>query len=183
MTNQELVAFVKKNPVTVACGLLSLALVGGIYFRGDLIPAAEAELAQKSAEGERYAANIRNSEQLNEQYAILVAANKEIDARAVRVSQFGANSQFFYKLESESGVKLADPSQTTRSAPKGKTLFVPVAFSISAQGDMPQLVHFLRLLEGGTRYSRVLTASINQSGVNRSAPLTMTLNVELLGVP
>ncbi len=183
MTNQELAAFVKKNPITVGCGLLSLALAVGIYFRGDLIPAAEAELAQKSAEGERYAANIRNGDQLKEQYTVLLAASKEIDARALRVSQFGANSQFFYKLESEAGVKLADPSQTTRTAAKGKTLFVPVAFSVSAQGDLPRLVYFLRLLEGGARYSRVLSASINQAGTNRAAPLSLTLNVELLGLP
>lgn len=183
MTNQELGVFIKRNPLTVGCGLLSLLLLVGIYFRKALIPEAEAELAQKSAEGERHAANIRNSDQLKEQYAELVAANKEVDARAVRVSQVGTNIQFFYKLESETGVKLGDPSQTTRVAVKGKTVFLPVTFTVSAQGDMSQLLHFLRMLENGTRYCRVMSAAISQSVINRSAALSLTLNLELLGYP
>jgi hypothetical protein len=173
----------KRNPATACCGLLSLLLVCGIYFRNGLIPEAEAELAQKSAEGERYAANIRNSDKLKQQYAEILAANKEVDARAVRVNQVGTNIQFFYKLESETGVRLADPSQVTRVAAKGKTVFMPVAFNVSAQGDLPQLLNFLRMLENRTRYSRVINASLTQSVVNRSAPLSLTLNLELLGSP
>jgi hypothetical protein len=183
MTNQELGALIKRNPAVVVCGLVSLLLIAGIYFRQGLIPEAEAELAQKAAEGDRYAANIRNSDQLKEQYTDLLAASKEVDARAVRVSQIGSNIQFFYKLESEAGVKLADPSQVTRVAAKGKTVFLPVGFNVSAQGDMAQLLLFLRMLENGTRYTRVVSASLTQSVVNRSAPLALTLNLELLGYP
>ena len=47
MTNAELFAFVRKNPISIGCGVLALALLGGIYFRSDEIPESEAELTQK----------------------------------------------------------------------------------------------------------------------------------------
>lgn len=183
MSNEELFALVKKNPISFGCGLVSLVLVGLIYFRSGEIPAIEAELAQKSAEGERHALNIKNAKDLKEQYEALVAANKEVDARAVRESQRGANAEFFFKLESESGVKLLDARQTGQVASKGKSAFSSVAFSVSAQGEMPQLLKFLHRLESGVHYCRVMNASLTVAGTKRDAPLTMTLSLELLGVP
>jgi hypothetical protein len=183
MTNEELAAFVKKNPVSVGCGLLSAGLLLSLYFRGDLKGKAEERLAEKSATGERYAANIKNSAQLEEDFARLSAANKEIDARAVQINQLGINSQFFYKLEGETGVKLIDFRQNTQTGSKGKGAFIPVAFTVSVQGDLPQLLRFLRLLESGAHYCRVLTATMNANATSRSNPMTLTLSLELLGTP
>lgn len=185
MTNQELAAFVKKNPISVGCGLLCVVLGAALYLRSDLKSEAEKQLAEKSAAGERYAANIKNSAQLEEDLNQLIAANKEIDARAVRINQLGTNSQFFYKLEGETGVKLVDFRQSTQnaSAVKGKGAFIPIAFNVSAQGDLRQLLHFLRLLENGAHYCRVLSASMNASSTTRSGPMTLTLSLELLGTP
>ena len=75
MNTAELLAFIKKNPISVGCGLLCLILGAGIYFRSSEIPDAEAALAQKSAEAARYAANIKNAAQLKEQLDVLVAAS------------------------------------------------------------------------------------------------------------
>ena len=50
MTGAELIALAKKHPVSAGCGLFSVALAVAIYFRADEIPAAETELAQKSAD-------------------------------------------------------------------------------------------------------------------------------------
>lgn len=184
MTNEQLVALIKKNPVSVGCGVLSLALAVGLYFRSGGIPEAEAVLAEKTAQSERYTLNLTNAAQLKEQHEELVAANKAIDARIIRLSQLGINTQFFYKLERETGVKLVDNRQTSvAAAAKGKTTFIPVAFAISAQGTLPQLLDFLRLLESGSHYSRVMTATLTGSPANRSGPLTLALTLELLGLP
>ena len=61
MTNEEVIAFVRKNPVSIGCGVLSLVLAGLSYWRSGQVPDSEAELMQKSAEGERYAANLKNA--------------------------------------------------------------------------------------------------------------------------
>ena len=181
MTNEELFAVIKKNPISVGCAVLCIALGAGIYFRRGEIPEAEAELAQKTAEADRYASNIKNSVQLKEDVDALAAANKEIDTRIIRAGQLPANLQFFYKLFGESGVKSLDLRQGGLSSTKGKT-YTPVMFSVSVSGDLNQIMHFLTLLESGARYVRVLTANCTVPS-DRNGPLTLALNLELLGVP
>jgi hypothetical protein len=184
MTNQELIAFLRKNPVGVVCAVLGIALAVVIYLRAGEVPAAEAELAQRTSEADRYAANIKNAAQLKEQYEALVAATEEIDSRLVRASQLGVNNQYFFKLESETGTKLVDFRQGGLLAAKGaKTNFSPVAFTVSIQGELPQLMHFLHLLESGTHYFRVQSATCLPAGAATRGLLTLTLNLELLGQP
>jgi hypothetical protein len=184
MTNQEAVALLKKNPISVGCAVVCLAVGVLSYFRSDAIPTKEAELAAKSAEGERHALNKINSHDLKEHYDALVAANKEIDSRLVRSSQLAVNSQYFYKLETATGVKLiSDPRQTGQTAPKGTQKFTSVAFAVAAQGDLSQLLNFLHQLENGEHYCRILNAQLSGNSVKREAPLNLQLTLELLGLP
>lgn len=185
MTNAEMMTVLKKNPIGVGCGVLALLLAGGIYYRGGEVPESEEALAQKSAEGERYAANLKNAVGLKEQLDDMVAANTEIDRRLVHLSQSLPNSQFFYTLQSESGVKLAVMNQTTNSAPKAnaKSAFIPVGFSVTVQGNLAQLLDFLRRLESNAHYCRVLNVALSGSSNDHSGSLTLALNLELLGLP
>ena len=184
MTNEELFSFVRKNPIAIGCAGLALLLGGAIYYRSGQMPDTEAELTQKSAEGERYAANLKNATQLQEHFDALVAANKAIDARIVRASQFAQNVRYFYKLESETGVKLVtDPRVAPPLAKKDpKAAYVSIPCSLAVQGTLPQLLGFLRRLESGTHYCRVLNVSLAGSA-DRNAPLSLSLNLELLGLP
>jgi len=185
MTNEEQIALLKKNPISVGCALLSILLGIGIYIRGDAIPTAEAELTQKSAEAERLAQNLKYAAQLKEQLDAIQAAGRTIDSRIIRASQVGTNTQYFYQLENDTGVKLVDfRPQGSAAPPKGsKTAFFPVAFNVSVQGTLPQVLDFVRHLEGGARYARIVTASLSTVPANRSGPLTLSLVVELLGLP
>ena len=64
---------------------------------------------------------------------------------------------------------------TTASA--GLVAFLP------GQGDYAQLVDFLRRLENGPRYCRVMTVAMNGGGTTRNGPLKLNLTLELLGQP
>ncbi|MEX2044946.1 MAG: hypothetical protein WD941_06295 [Opitutus sp.] len=184
MTNENLLAVIKKNPIGVACGALAIGLVVAIYFRSGGIPEAEAELAQRLAEADKYAANITYSVSLKEQHDALVDAVKEIDVRLVRASQLGINNQYFFKLESDTGVKMIDFRQGQIAAVRGpKGAYSPVPFSVSVQGDMVQVVNYLNLIESGTHYCRVISASLTPVGATRPGFLSMSLNLELLGLP
>jgi len=185
MSNDELFSFIKKNPISVGCGVLSLFLAAGVYLRSAEIPEAEDILVQKTAMAERYALNIKNSVQLKEQAEVMANATKELDRRIIRASQLGTNTQYFYKLQSDTGVKLIEFRQTTVAIPptKAKTTYSPIAFNVAVQGTLPQVMNFLRQLEGGTHYCRVLTASCSGSASARNLPLTLSLNVEMLGLP
>jgi hypothetical protein len=149
------------------------------------VPATEAELARKTKEADRYSSNIKNGAQLKEQSDTLAAARKDIDARLVRSSQLGVNTQFFFKVENETESKLIDFRQNGVVATKGaKTVYSPVGFSVAVQGEMVNLLHFLRHLESGAHFSRILNATCMRSGKEaHRGGLTLTLNVELLGIP
>jgi hypothetical protein len=186
MTNEELLALLKKNPIGVVCAVLSLALGAGIYFRSDEVPAAEAELAQKSEEGARLAANLQNATQLKEQSDALAVAEKELEARLMHASQTLTNLQFFYKLETDTGVKMTVNSQGPLTAPPknaGKTVYSIVPFTITVQGTIAQLIDYLHRLESNARYCRVMSITCSAPSSERGAPITLALNLELLGVP
>ncbi len=185
MSNDELFSFIKKNPISVGCGVLSLFLAVGLYLRSTEIPEAEDILIQKTAMAERYALNIKNSVQLKEQADALAAANKELDSRIIRASQLGSNTQYFYKLQSDTGVKLIEFRQTTVVIPptKAKTTYSPIVFNVAVQGTLSQVMNFLRQLESGTHYCRVLTANCSGNASARNQPLTLSLNLEMLGLP
>jgi hypothetical protein len=185
MTKENLVAALKKSPIVVACVVLGVGLLATLYFRLDKIPEAETLLLDKTAEADRYAANLKYSAHLKEDVDALVAANKAIDTHLIRASQLVNNAQYFYALVNETGVKLLDSRQTTPAiVPKpAKGSFVAVGFSVAVEGTLPQLIDFLQKVESGAHYSRVLTASCNVNVSKRNSPLTLTLTLELLGTP
>jgi len=185
MSNEELVIFLRKNVISVVCALLSIGIGVAIYMRSDLLPEAEKVLAQKAQQGELLAANIEDSSQLKEQHAALMASNEEIANRMVRVGQLAENLQYFYRLESETDSKLVDLRQIpwvppAKNAPK--TVFTPVGFALTAQGDYGQLVDLLRRLENGEHYCRVISCIFKPMTEVRGGQLQLTVNLELLAV-
>lgn len=185
MNKDALIALLKRSPIVVACAVLSLALIAVWYFRSDKIPEAQKLLDEKGNEADRYALNRKNATHLKEDLDALIAANKAIDAHILRASRLSDNVQYLYRLENETGVKLLDPRQTTPGtvAKPAKGSFVPVAFNVSMEGTLPQLLDYLRRIESGEHYGRILTASCNANISKRSAPLTLTVTFELLGTP
>lgn len=181
-SNEQVVGLIRKNPISVSCGVLTVALLGALYFRKDLQAEAQVQLEQNTTEAERLAANLKNSAQLKEQVDALLASEKEVDARMIRAGQLTTNRQYFYKLESELGVKLLDLRQSSGAKKEVKAGYVPTSFALNVQGEYNQLLTFLRRLESGPHYCRVLTASTS-APPERKGPMVLTLNLELLGLP
>jgi hypothetical protein len=185
MSNEQLIAFIKKNPVSVVCGLLSLLIGVAIYFRIDLVPEAAKLLEQKIAEGERLNANVKNAAQLPEQLATITDARTEIEKRLVRASELAKNLQYFYRLEAETGAKLLTLRQNPVPAtkPGAKPALIGIGYSVSFQGPYFTVMEFLRRLESGAHFCRVTQAGVSIAGNNRAGPLTVSVSLELLGQP
>jgi hypothetical protein len=187
MSNEELVAFLKKNAISVGCVVVSILIGLAIYYRSDLLPEAEKVLAARTAQGELLAANIEDSAQLKEQHAAIIAANEAIDNRMIRVGQLAENYQYFYRLESDTSTKLAGVRQVplptpARNAPK--TNYVAVPFSFTAQGDYGQIIDLMRKLESGEHYCRIITCNLHPVSTEiRGGQLVVALNIELLAIP
>jgi hypothetical protein len=192
ISNEQAIAFVKKNPIGFGCGVLCVLLLGAIYYRSDLVPADEAELAQKSAEAERLANNVKNSNQLKEQLEAIMVAGKQTESRLIHPADLLKNQQYFYKLETETGVKIIDCRPNSTAVPKGlKTAYFPVPFTVNVQGDYVQILSFLRRLESGSAFCRVAGATFDttnsvatpNSSASGESVVNLSLNLELLGQP
>jgi len=185
MTNEKLFALIKRNPVGVGCGLFVLAIGMLGYFRLDLLPNAALQLEQKAAEGERFNANVKNSGQLPEQLAAIIEARSEIEKRLIRAVELPKNLQYFYRLEAETGVKLLSLAQNPvpPAKPGAKLPLSGVGFTVSFQGSYLVALDFLRRLESGIHYSRLMSVNMGSPAGNRNAPLTVSLSLELLSQP
>lgn len=178
MTAAQLTTWVKRNPIPVGAAVLSIGLAVVIFLRSDAVADANATLDAKSTEARRYDLNLANATQLKEQYEAMTGAEKEIESRLIHASQLGINQQYFYRLESEYGVKLSDLRQDGH--PQTKGTFTAVGFALTVQGDFPAVVGFVQGLEQGAHYCRVLSATCTG---DRTGPVTLVLNLELLGEP
>jgi len=186
MSNEELIAFLRKNVICVACVVASLVIGGTIYLRSNELPAAEKVFADNAQKAALLAANIEDSEQLAEQHAKLVTANAAIAERMIRVGQLAENEQYYYQLESDTGVKLTTDIRQIPWVPpaKGapKTAYSRVGFALTATGTYGQVLDLLRRLEGGEHYCRILTCNLRPAGELRDPALQVTLTLELLGI-
>ncbi len=188
---QSLSVYLKKYPLAIGCGTLSAVLIAGLFFRSSRAGDLAAQLKQKEQDGQRILDNVRDGTNLAEQYDALAAAVRGLESRLVRGSERAGNQQYFYQLESETGVKeiSLQPAATgpadRRRAPK--TLYTGVGFSISVQGEYRQILSFIGRLESGPHFYRLVRGSVihgkaGSSGRGADA-LTLTLTLELLGLP
>jgi Tfp pilus assembly protein PilO len=180
MTSADLVALLKKHPIGFGCLLVSIICGVLLYARSGNIAASQAELEASSAQAAKMSANVRNSKGLAEQVAEIQALSKEVESRLMKASQLAVNLQYFYKLETENEVKLADVRQNT--FPRNiKTQYAGVPFSVSVTGSFTHVTNFLNHLQYGRHFCRINTASYSK--IAGGGDIALNLNLELLGQP
>lgn len=181
MSSEDLVALLKKHPIGVGCGLVSIICSVLLYTRSGNIAATQAELDASSAQAAKMIANVRNSKGLPEQVAEIQGLSKEIEARLMKAGQLAVNLQYFYKLETENEVKLVDVRQNT--FPRNlKTMYAGVPFNVSVQGSFTHVTNFLNRLQNGRHFCRINTANYTKIA-NGNGDIALTINLELLGQP
>lgn len=176
--------------MVIGCGALSLVLLVASYLRSDRLSQLGGELKVKEAQGQQILENMSNGTGLAEQYEALTATTKELESRLVRSSERARNQQYFYRIESDTGVKEVNlqPSQTILSGQKGpKTLYTGVGYTISVKGSFRQILEFMDRLESGQHFFRLISATVSRDGQRGAADatntVTLTLNLNLLGLP
>lgn len=190
ITGQDLVVLFKKRPLPICCGILSVLLLAGTYYRNARTTELEGQLKQNEEEGKRLINNVRFGANLPEHYESLVAQTKQLESRLVRVNNLALNLQYFYRIITESGVTRLDARQTgvAPSPPRGpKPLYPPVGFTVSVKGDYRQIMDFVGRVESGAHFYRWNSCSISrgatEGGAGRAGALTLSLNLDLLGWP
>lgn len=192
MTGADLVALIKKQPVGVACGLVSLVCVALYFLRDSAIEEYTIAGEQRAAEAAKILANVRNSSGLQEQVTEMQAATKEMSTRLLRENQRALNLQYFYRLEAETGARLVDVRQGSIPSARGAAAatFVGIPFVVSVEGSFKQTMDFLKKIESSpsfTKFNSINFARVSTGdGAGRSAgpsSISMTMNIDLLGQP
>jgi hypothetical protein len=190
LKTQVIEAFLKKYPLAIGCGALSLLLLIGVFVRGSNAGDLSTQLKQKEQEGQMILENVRNGAGLSEQFETLSTATRDLESRLIRGTERARNQQYFYRIESEAGVAeislqpvSASPDQ--RRGPR--TLYTGVGYVVTVQGDYRQILDFLGRLESGSHFYRLIRGSVQRSrqggAANAGGAITLSLNLELLGLP
>ncbi len=189
MTGADLITLLKKHPLSAGALLVCVICGALIYLRGGEITGRTQRSDEKTAEAAKVQANVANAAGLPGQTEALQASVKELESRLVRSNQIALNLQYFYRMESETGVKILDVRQN--NVPSGrnaaKAAYVGVPYSISVQGTFAGTLLFLKKIETGRHITRFLGATYTKAGgsdvSDASALMTLSINLELLGQP
>jgi len=187
MNTAALVAFIKKQPIGFACGIICLACGLLLYFRSDVIAENQKLYEERSKQADMMETNVRNAKDLSAQVAAMQAASKEMESRLVRASQLALNYRYFYRIIDETGIKLnGDVRQNALPASGAKAGYQSVPYNLSVQGSFPKLLAFLQRMESGGHFCRFNNINISKSqgrGEQGSDTLTVTVALDLMGVP
>jgi len=183
MTGADLTAIIKKHPVGVGSGLVTIVCAVMIYLNWGDIAASQTENEARSAEASKMIANVRNSANLAEQVAEDQALSKELESRLMRASQLAINLQYFYKLEAETEIKLVDVRQGGLNR-NTKMQYGAVPFSLTVQGPFPKVVNFLNKLQAGRHFCRINSVTFTKASADDvTGDMTLALNIEIVGQP
>ncbi len=194
MDSAALKSTIKKYPFGVSIAIVAVLVFGALYYRHLTMSEQQELYNAKSAESSRLANNISHAVQLDDHVRALEEANKVVIGRLVNPQDLAINLQYFYKLEAETGVKLLDTRPVeSRGAAKAvvKGVYTPVQYAITLQGRYEQTLAFLRRLERGTIFCRIISGTLGQAQLSGSDSQStqekvsddtaMSLTVELLG--
>ena len=186
MSGTDIIAVIKKNPIGVTCAVISLLCGITLYLGADSIEENRLKVEEITKQSQAMLTNVRNAAgvSLFQQAELMQRASKQLDDRLVKASQLATNLQYFYRLESDTGVKLNDvrPSQVGRAA--GGT-FIGIPYTVTFQGTFKQVMEFLQRVESGKHFSKFISVSLNKAAGTESnaAMLSVSMNIELLGTP
>jgi hypothetical protein len=178
---------IRKYPIGTVSAVLALVMSGALALRHMELAELQTAFDNAAAEGQRLAANVSHAGQLDEQLNALEVANKAISERLVNPPDLAINLQYFYKMEADTGVKLLDThpvDATVASKSAAKGIYTPVQYVVTLRGRYVQTLTFLRKLEHGVFFCRVISGSCGQAQSEQDkggGDTTMSLTVELLG--
>lgn len=188
LTLKNLGEFLKRYPIGVVCGALSAGALVGYLVRTSRASELGDHLKQVEAQTKEILGEVRNGTNLVEQYATLTAATKGLESRLMQATERARNQQYFYQVESETGVKEVSlqPANADPKKDPGR-LYQRIRFTITVEGDYRQVLDFVGRLESGQHFYRLISASVVRRE-DRSAPgsgslVDLTLSLELLGLP
>jgi Tfp pilus assembly protein PilO len=188
MNTQNIKAAVLKHRVASVSIVVAVVLAGVWFLRHGTLGEVESRLDTERQQSQRLTANVSNAALLEEHLKAIQDAQKAIESRLVSPAILGDNQAYFYKIGTEAGIKFLDLRQnlvTAGKAPKTTGSYVPVSFTVSLRGSYANILAFLRHLENGSAFSRIVSGTVSPASQgdekNKVEEINLNLTVELLG--
>ncbi|HLP67918.1 MAG TPA: hypothetical protein VK181_10410, partial [Rhizobium sp.] len=159
---------------------LALLLAGFALFRGSASADAAAELETRRMTTQTAERNLRNAAGLEQHLEVLNKHVPRLEAMLIGLDDVSGNQAYFYRLESNTGVRVVvlRPTGVPKDAPKNSA-YVPAGFNIVVQGSYAQVVTFLRALENGERLYRLTDFSLQRANEQSGGKPQVALNLNL----
>ncbi len=182
MTFADLIDKLRRHPLPASCGFVLLLSFFVFYFRMDVIAGLESRHEEVSRQAAQMDANVVAGGNLDEHVARMRGMLATLEERLVRSSELAVNLKYFYQVEAETGVTLADLRQVAAAAKAPeKGSYQSVGYSVVLTGGFPQIVAYFDELESGPRVYRISNFNLQKSRELSQSSLTLALNLELLG--
>jgi Tfp pilus assembly protein PilO len=182
MTGQDLMEKFRRYPIPTISVVIVLLCLVAYYFRIDLISDLDARqsevLDQRNQVDLNLVAGGNLAEHMNEMRTRFAA----LEERVVQPYDLASNMNYFYQLESNSGVGLGELKQNASSdKPVPKNKLGGVGYTVSMTGSFAQIVGAFNELENGQRFYRLRHFNLERGREVNGSVIQLSLNLELLG--
>lgn len=169
----------KKYPAASVCAALTVVFLGAIIYLNGRVDDLDLQRQLREHEGENSLAKLVSGPPLRQELAGVREAKLRLESNLVIEDNLADNLWYFYKIEDETGVRLKDLRQVNGGL-QFNTKFRRVPYEINASGTYPQLAHFLRAIETGSRLARFTSFSFHHRE-DSGTLIEAEFSVELLG--
>lgn len=182
MTTADLTEKFRRYPIPFVCGAIAFVCLVAFYFRVDLLSDLEARRNEVLDQRSQMDLNLVAGSSLQEHVVEMRSRFAALEERVVQPSELANNMNYFYQLESSTGVGLADLRQNvTSDKPAPKKQLGGVSYSVSLTGTFAQIIGYFDELENGSRYYRLRSFSLQRGRELNQSIVALSLNLELLG--
>lgn len=189
MTLQDLIEKLRRYPVPTICGAIVLACFFSFYLRMNLLVDLEIENDEAQRQVQQVEQNINHGKTLAADIDLMKKKVEELDARIIKPAELATNLKYFYEIEAATGVSIADLRQSVTPPAKGapKTILGSVDYTVQVNGRFDQIIAYITELERGRHFYRLESLAIQRGRADTATPaatpVTMSLNLDLLGWP
>lgn len=169
----------RRFPYCAVCVVLTLGLGIAAWFFHGQIEDVQIVHQERTREGESMLKLLVGGSTLRQELAAARETARRIEENLVIEANLAENHWYFFKLEEQTKVRLAEVHQLSAPINEPSTLFKRIPYSVRVVGSYEQVMSFLVALETGPRLVNVVGFGFaRQSG---GGSLALDLSLELLG--
>jgi Tfp pilus assembly protein PilO len=176
------IAVARRNPVGVLCA--SICVMCGIacwYIYGNT-KWLELERKQVTQDSDLALATMISGPSIRQERVAANEITRRIEENLVVDENLAENLWYFYKIEQQTKVRIAELRPENPIISDSKSLFKKVPFSIRVTGTYEQTAAFLHAIETGPRLACIPSLTFRRVELETNNPMViLEMNVQMLG--